>query len=176
MPRCPKCYPLHMSVFQKEVTDFCKEHFEEVLVNDRKMIKPYELDIVIPSKKIAIECNGTYWHSTRFHLYKFGSLDGYHGRHLEKSIKCEEAYYRLIQIWEDDWNEDSEGIKERLLHIFNGTEEFNLSLDRVILNREWFNRRISPPGFKLIEETHPKMMQKGKEQVEDSGELIYERV
>ena len=33
------------------------------ITNDRSVIPPKELDIYIPSLKIAIECNGCYWHS-----------------------------------------------------------------------------------------------------------------
>ena len=36
----------------------------EIVENCRNIIKPYELDIYIPKKKIAIEYNGIYWHST----------------------------------------------------------------------------------------------------------------
>lgn len=37
----------------------------EVIINDRKVLNGKELDIYIPSKNLAIEINGVYWHSTK---------------------------------------------------------------------------------------------------------------
>ena len=42
--------------------------------NNRSILNGKELDIYIPSKNIAIECNGVYWHSlkpTNFHYNKW---------------------------------------------------------------------------------------------------------
>ena len=33
------------------------------MTNIKTIINPYELDIYIPEHNVAIECNGTYWHS-----------------------------------------------------------------------------------------------------------------
>jgi hypothetical protein len=38
--------------------NFIKNNYSgEIIENDRQLIKPYELDIVIPELKLAIECN-----------------------------------------------------------------------------------------------------------------------
>jgi hypothetical protein len=37
--------------------DFCKQYYPNLKENDRELIKPYELDIVIPELKLAIEFN-----------------------------------------------------------------------------------------------------------------------
>ena len=34
----------------------------EYIQHDRKLIGPKELDFYLNNYKIAIECNGTYWH------------------------------------------------------------------------------------------------------------------
>lgn len=65
-----------------------------ILINDRDIIKPYELDIVLPKSKLAIECNGNYWHSD---IHK----PNYY--HYDKTIEARKAGYSLFHIWEDQW-------------------------------------------------------------------------
>lgn len=66
-----------------------------VLKNDRNILKGKELDIVVPSLKLAIEFNGLF-----FHCDAKKSDPMYH---LHKSIECERQGYRLIQIMSDEW-------------------------------------------------------------------------
>ena len=61
--------------------------------NDRKIIYPNELDIVLPDYKLAIEYNGVYWHSD------FYKEENYH---LEKTLKCQNQGYQLFHIFESD--------------------------------------------------------------------------
>ena len=54
---------------------FCKQYYPNLIQNDRNLIKPYQLDIIIPKIKLAIQFNGLYWHSIDkmplgFHLMK----------------------------------------------------------------------------------------------------------
>jgi hypothetical protein len=66
VPRCLNCYPLNINSYkEKELVEFCKQYYPDLIENDRELIKPYELDIVIPELKLAIEFNGTYWHSEK---------------------------------------------------------------------------------------------------------------
>ena len=59
--------------------------------NDKTILDNYkELDIYIPSKKIAIECNGLYWHFQKYKDY-----------HKNKFIECQQKGIRLITVWED---------------------------------------------------------------------------
>lgn len=55
-----------------------------------------QLDIYIPEKKVAIEVNGTYWHSEQQ-----GKDSKYH---YTKSKLCREAGIRLIHVWEHEWH------------------------------------------------------------------------
>ena len=49
---------------EREVYEYVKTIYEgEIQLNTRKMISPFELDIYLPEKRIAIEYNGNYWHS-----------------------------------------------------------------------------------------------------------------
>jgi len=96
-PLCRKCNPNSVSTFEKQVRLFVESIVDpaDILYNDRKLIGPYELDIVVPSKKIAIECNGVYWHS------ELHGKDRYY--HLNKSKECEHNGYRLLHIIDDNW-------------------------------------------------------------------------
>ncbi len=106
--RCPVCFH-HISKAEKEVFSFLKPYFSDIVNNDRSLIKPLELDIVIPSKKTAIEFCGLYWHSE-----SAGKDKNYH---LNKLNKCNEAGYRLITIFEDEWLHKKDIVKNRLLYL-----------------------------------------------------------
>ena len=69
-----------------------KEYNIEYIQRDRNVISPKELDIYIPSKKIAIECNGIYWHSYPNKEPNF---------HIKKFQQCLDQGIQLISIWED---------------------------------------------------------------------------
>ena len=92
-------------------------YFPNILHNDRKIIRPKELDIVVPSKKVAIEYCGIYWHSE---LY--GKDRNYH---LNKLNKAKEQGYRLITIFEDEYLNYKEVVLDRLkiiLGVSNSTK------------------------------------------------------
>lgn len=60
---------------------------------DRQILKGKGLDIYIPNCNLAIEVNGSYWHSD---IYK----DRYF--HIDKYINCKQQNIQLLQIW-GDW-------------------------------------------------------------------------
>lgn len=75
--------------------------------NNRYILNGKELDIYIPDYNVAIEYNGTYWHSS---LYKDKNY------HYDKSKLCEEKGIRLIHIWEYEWeNERQRPILENII-------------------------------------------------------------
>ena len=80
--------------------------FSDKIVSDRTVLYPYELDMHSPIKKLAIEYNGSYWHSE---VYKDR---GYHQR---KTINCAKKGIRLIHIFEYEWVDP---IKKAKLNIF----------------------------------------------------------
>ena len=115
-PRCLHCYPYLQgySNLEKELVDFCKEYYPELKENDKSLISPKELDIVIPELKLAIEFNGTYWHSEQA-----GKDKNYH---LNKTLECEAHGYKLIHIFEHEWMNKQEIIKAKLKALF-GVEQ-----------------------------------------------------
>lgn len=93
-------FEMNIISFIKTITDSC------VVQNTRKIIAPHEIDIYLPGNKIAIECNGSYWHS---------ELQG-RGReyHVHKTNACKEQGIQLIHIWGHDWIQKCELIKSRI--------------------------------------------------------------
>lgn len=89
---------------EQEVKDFIKSLDIEIKSNDRTLITPKELDIVIPSHKLAIEFNGLYWHS------ELAGKD--RNYHLDKTKECNEAGYNVIHIFEHQWANKQEIIKD----------------------------------------------------------------
>lgn len=106
---CPKCGN-QISDAEKEIISFIrKECGLKCNSRDRTIISPYELDIYIPDKRIAIEYDGLIWHSE-----KFGKDKNYH---LNKTELCEKQGIRLIHIFEDEWLCKQNILKEKLKYI-----------------------------------------------------------
>lgn len=106
--RCNVCSKVD-SLSEKEVSIFLNQIGFDHIRNDRKLIYPYEIDILIPSKKMCIEYCGLYWHSE-----SKGKNRKYH---LNKLEMCENKGYRLITIFEDEWVYKRDIVKSRLKHI-----------------------------------------------------------
>ena len=81
--------------------------------NSRDIISPNELDIYIPSHKLAIECNGEYFHSSRTKPIYY---------HLEKMKKCEDGEIRLINLFGKTISDDSKKLYSFLRSIIKGNK------------------------------------------------------
>lgn len=112
---CPTCYPPNKgtSELEKELIDFIKSINKNILTNTRSIIPPQELDIYVPSQKVAIEFNGLYWHSEIFKDKHY---------HLSKTTECENKGIKLIHIFEDEWTTNKELVKSRILTILKQTQ------------------------------------------------------
>lgn len=132
LPRCLNCYPLYKGESQKEreLLEFCKNFFPNI-GKTRKLIYPYEIDVLIEDIKLCLEFNGHWYHSKENNTKK--------GKHLEKVKKCNKKGYRLIHIWEDEWDKNKEQIKEKLKEIFQNKENLNFTDEIIKLDRSWFN-------------------------------------
>lgn len=94
------------STDQKEINDWLNSIGIETIFNSRKIIAPKELDIYIPSHKIAIEYNGLYWHDS------FKTDTKYH---LEKTEECEKHGIQCIHIFEHEWAHKKDLVKSIIL-------------------------------------------------------------
>lgn len=97
---------------EKYLLSKIKEFYKDkIIVNSRSIIKPYELDIYLPDLKLAIEYNGTYYHSIEMGISKT--------YHLQKSLLCKNLGIRLIHIYEfEDFNKQL----NLLISLINGKD------------------------------------------------------
>lgn len=104
---CPLCSNL-VSKAEQDIADFIASLGLVVVQSNRKILKGLEIDIYVPEKKVAIEYNGLYWHSE---LRK--SDPNYHQLKWDRARL---AGVHLIQIWEDDWKNKPDVIKDMIRH------------------------------------------------------------
>lgn len=71
-----------------------------------KGINRFELDIYVSQKKIAIEYNGVYYHATN------GTNKRARNYHFNKNTVAYENGIELIQVWEDQWKNQKDIIKD----------------------------------------------------------------
>lgn len=108
----------------------------EIRYNDRKAVRPLELDIYIPSMRIGIEYNGVRFHST----------EEAKQRDLLKKEKCAAKEITLYSLAESCKRKPEEGIIE-----FLGVVGFDISfLDKEKAKKDTFNEVYSK---NLIEKT-----------------------
>ena len=104
-----------MSKGEDEIAEYIRTTFGyKISQRDRSVLKPRELDIYVPDRKIAIEYDGLIWHSE---MYK-KEMTNYH---LSKTDECKKNGIRLIHIFEDEWLEKPQIIKSMLRNIFGVT-------------------------------------------------------
>lgn len=98
---------------ENEIYDFISNTLKiECKHTDRKILKGKELDILIPSKNIAIEFNGNKWHTEWFgHKTRFS--------HLNKLEECISNNIGLIQIFEDEYSLHKPIVLSKISHILN---------------------------------------------------------
>ena len=131
---CPKCHLNHTSKTEYVIKDFLIKNginISDIEINSRKIIYPKELDIFIPSKNIAIEFNGIYWHSE-----KYGKGGNYH---LNKTKMCEKKEIKLIHIFENEWVNNSQICKNYLKRIL-GLNKYNIDSSKCEIKK--INRGI----------------------------------
>ena len=112
---CPECNPTH-STPENELYEFLssivgKDNIEKrnrTILNNK-----HELDLYIPSKKIAIELDGLYWHC---------EINKNKNYHLNKTIECDKKGIHLIHVFEDEWIYKQDIIKSMLLNQLGNTE------------------------------------------------------
>jgi len=110
---CTICNPNNhgSSGLEIQLQNFIKENYnEEIILNSRNIIKPYELDIYLPKINLAFEFNGTYWHNSENKPKDY---------HLIKYNMCKEKDIQLIQIWEDEWLNNQDIIKSIIIEKLN---------------------------------------------------------
>lgn len=136
----PVQYVCQQSTDELELFQWLSQHVH-VVSKDKNIIKPYELDIVVPSHKLAIEFCGLYWHSEQL-----GKDQNYHKNKLEM---CIAQGYRLLTIFEDEWKNSKEIVQEKILNILG------LSKQQKVFARNTDIRKVSQREKKsFFEQNH----------------------
>ena len=103
---CPKC---NINYKEEFLINLFKEYNINYLYRDRNLIKPLEIDILIPDFKFGIEHNGIIWHS--YGISNWNAIDNYKeldkNRHLNKTLLMESKDYQLFHIREDHLLEEN---------------------------------------------------------------------
>lgn len=95
-----------VSKYETELIDFIKSIYKNnIIQNDTEILSGLELDLYIPELKLAIEFNGTYYHSDLFKTKDY---------HLKKTKECNNKGIKLIHIWDADWIYKKEIVKSML--------------------------------------------------------------
>lgn len=138
--RCPICSGRGVSSAEFYLRSFLDSMGLFLVYNDRDLINPYEIDILVPDYRIAIEYCGLYWHSEAA-----GKDKNYH---LNKLNLCRDKGYRLITIFEDEFLFKKDIVFSRLQNIFKAT-------NRMIYARNCKIMEIPPRQAKAFcEENH----------------------
>ena len=140
---CPKCNYKELtyrSNEERELYDYICSIYSGCVQSNKKIGK-WEVDVLVPDKKIAVDFNGVYWHSE---MYK-GKYT-----HQAKKIDIENAGYIFIQIWEDDWNSSVKRkiIKSRL------SVKLGLIENRVYARKCEVRHLSSEESIAFLEENH----------------------
>lgn len=119
-PQCPKCSrtaPVGKSQQEMEIYELIRQNSGfDTISGDRMLIAPFEIDIVIPEIKLAVEFCGLYWHSENSR----GRTRLYHRRKMDL---VEEQGYRLVTIFSDEYEFRKPIVERTLLNLIGKRQE-----------------------------------------------------
>jgi len=94
--KCPFCTDKSRSISERLIYSYLKHKFHKYNVynNYKKLLYPFEIDIIMPSLNISLEYNGLYYHSSQ----------NSQNRDLWKSHGCIKNNFKHVVIWEDEFN------------------------------------------------------------------------
>lgn len=126
-PRCYDCHPHSVSKGQEELEAFINSLGFKTARNDRKTIKPLEIDILLPEQKIGFEYNGEFYHQDNGPLY-----------HKNKTELAEAKGVHLIHIFETEWIHYRDLIKTQIKNLLCESE---ITAEECIIKEVGFKER-----------------------------------
>lgn len=170
---CMECYKSSKRTKgHQAISDFI-ENLGYSVINDARPLKnsQMEIDVFIPELNIGIEYNGDYWHSDRVVKSRLGITA--EDRHKDKLLHAENSGMALAYVWESDWLENQELIKESIVKLLKDNimppilrklstaESFNFTSDEKLAARKASNyfkpiRNLSEEQYDLFKERYLK--------------------
>lgn len=127
MLRGSRCKACKYSTGEGEMFRAVKRIVDDAVQSDRKILpNRRELDIVVPSRNIAIEYDGLRYHSVEHFIsdihrnWSYAYASQYH---LWKTNKCYENGIRLIHIYEDEWVDKKDIVLDLINTVLRGKTE-----------------------------------------------------
>lgn len=97
-------------VWERELAQILNDAKITFYQNDKTITYPKHLDFYIPSKNLAIELCGVYWHSDKHpRITKW-----YHHSKLQL---CKSHNIRLLTIYDDEWNDRRDVVVSTIKHL-----------------------------------------------------------
>lgn len=132
LPMCNSCYNSFViinSKYEQEISDYISTFYNgDLIKNDRFILNGKELDLYYPEKKIAIEFNGDYWHSSEFKNEDY---------HYNKFKQCRDLGITLVSIFESQWISKRDDIVSYLKDLFNGKNNKLSFIDNYYMNNNY---------------------------------------
>jgi len=132
IPRCTSCYPYSKSKGESELRSYLDSKQVNYIANDRSILGELEYDLYLPDKKVAIEFNGVYWHSTEFKNKDY---------HVNKFLRSVEKGIHLISIFEDEWINKKDIVLARLESVLGFSKTIPARKCKVttLTSKEYYN-------------------------------------
>lgn len=112
----------HISKGERELAAYVSSIYaDRVVLNSRSAIPPYEVDVLLPNIGVAIEFNGSYYHSDSFIRAKSDGKLGAFEQHSRKRSLANAAGLRFAIVWESDWyGENRLAVESALVKLISG--------------------------------------------------------
>lgn len=101
------------SAAERELADFISQ-YAEAIRRDRKAVGQ-ELDVYVPSRKLAFEYDGLYWHSV--------ARERKRSAKLAKTKACEKAGIQLIHVFENEWLNKRAVVESRIRNLLGSWDK-----------------------------------------------------
>lgn len=100
----------NQSIFEQQILNYITTLTKsKYVLHDRNILQGQEIDIYFPEERIGIECNGSYWHC---------DINKPSDYHQKKTLLCRKAGVRLIHIFDFEWYNSEDKIKNLLSTVF----------------------------------------------------------
>lgn len=98
-----KYHNVILSTYEQKIFNFLQQlGIKNIVVHNRKIIKPLEVDFYLPQYRIAIEINPTFTHNSD-HKQKYMNSCKPPQYHINKYKKCLDQHIKLISLYEHDF-------------------------------------------------------------------------